>query len=70
MKPMKPLCVACGDTYSAARRLAGYQLCLPCGEDRARSVRHTIVPMHKSNYLLVTDRDDLLGINSKGGMYR
>lgn len=67
---MKPLCVACGDTYSAARRLAGYQLCLPCGEDRARNVRHTIVPMHKSNYLLITDRDDLLGINSKGGLYR
>lgn len=67
---MKPLCVACGDTYSAARRLAGYQLCLPCGEDRARSVRYTIVPMHKSNYLLITDRDDLRGINSKGGLYR
>lgn len=70
MKPMKPLCVTCGDTYSAARRLAGYQLCLPCGEDRARNVRHTIVPMHKSNYLLITDRDDLLGINNKGGLYR
>jgi len=26
--------------------------------------------MHKSNYLLITDRDDLLGINNKGGMYR
>lgn len=67
---MKPLCVACGDTYSAARRLAGYQLCLPCGEDRARNIRHTIVPMHKSNYLLITNKEDLLGINNKGGLHR
>lgn len=67
---MKPLCVSCGDTYSAARRLAGYQLCLPCGEDRARNIRHTIVPMHKSNYLLITNKEDLLGINNKGGLHR
>jgi len=28
------------------------------------------VPMHKSNLILVTDREDLKGINNKGGFYR
>ena len=46
---MKPLCVACGDVFSAARRNAGYQLCMGCGEQQARKVKHTIAPLHKSN---------------------
>lgn len=61
---MKPLCVACGDVFSAARRNAGYQLCLACGEQRARKVKHTVVPMPKSNYILVTDPSLLIGLNS------
>jgi hypothetical protein len=32
--------------------------------------RRTIVPMHKSNYIVVTNREDLKGINNKGGFYR
>jgi predicted nucleic acid-binding Zn-ribbon protein len=67
---MKPLCVACGDVFSAARRAVGYQLCLPCGEQQARSVKRTVVPMHKSNYFLCTDLNDLHGINNKGGIVR
>lgn len=49
---------------------AGYETCLPCGDAEARQVRHTIVPMHKSNYMVITDRRDLMGINNKGGFYR
>jgi len=26
--------------------------------------------MHKSNYMLITNRDDLLGINNKGGLVK
>lgn len=64
MSRMKPICVACGDTFSAARRGAGYQLCLPCGEQQARKVRHCVVPLPKSNYVLVTDPSLLKGLNS------
>lgn len=70
MHRMKPLCVACGDTFSAARREAGYHLCLPCGEQQARSVKHCVAPMHKSNYMLISNRADLVGLNNKGGLTR
>lgn len=49
---------------------AGYDTCLPCGETKAKKRRHTIVPMHKSNYMVITDKRDLMGINNKGGFYR
>lgn len=42
---------------------AGYTTCLPCGETQARSVRHTIVPMAKSNYIVVSDRELLKCLN-------
>lgn len=47
----------------------GYFTCMPCGEEQAQSVKHTIVPMPKSNYIVVTDRNLLLNLNSshKGG---
>jgi hypothetical protein len=47
----------------------GYRLCLPCGETRAREVRHTIAPLPKSNYMVFTDLSLLKGLNSshKGG---
>ena len=61
-----PMCIRCGAEYSALRRKAGYPLCLSCGESEARRVRHTVAPMHKSNYVLITDRSDLAGLNNKG----
>ncbi len=67
---MKPLCVSCGDVFSAARRNAGYQLCMGCGEQQARKVKHTIAPLHKSNYIVVSDQADLVGLNNKGGLVR
>jgi hypothetical protein len=35
-----------------------------CGEEEARSYKHTIVPMPKSNYIVVTDLELLKGLNS------
>lgn len=61
----KPVCVTCGDTYSPARRTAGYHMCMPCGEAQSKRVRHTIVPLHKSNYIHVADPALLIGINNK-----
>lgn len=44
--------------------------CMSCGEKQAKQVKHTVAPMHKSNYMLFTDKEDLKGINNKGGFYR
>jgi len=69
---MKPTCTRCGETFSAARRNAGYHLCLFCGDDAAREERKgwCIAPMHKSNYLCITNPADLLGLNNKGGLIK
>jgi hypothetical protein len=42
---------------------------MSCGEQEAKTRKHTIVPMPKSNYIVVTDRNLLLNLNSshKGG---
>ena len=59
------LCVRCGNHVSALRwERAGMHTCLQCGEAQARAVNHTIVPMPKSNYIVVTDHTLLQGLNS------
>lgn len=68
---MTASCQRCGSTYDQRRQQAGYVLCLPCGEGYATTwVKHTVVPLHKSNYIVTTDRNDLVGINNKGGLVR
>lgn len=47
-------CRLCGDDVSAERLGLGYVLCMCCGEQAARRVKHTIVPMNKSNYVYVS----------------
>lgn len=70
----KPLCRVCGDDIDPPER--AYVLlkstCLFCGEDMARAERRSwcIAPMHKSNYLFITNPADLLGINNKGGLVK
>ena len=66
---MKPLCVVCGKTYSIKRKQIGFCACLECGDKLARKKKHTIVPMHKSNYIVVTNPEILKGINNKGGKH-
>lgn len=61
-------CVNCAEDVHHNRWTLGFKTCLPCGEVFARAVRHTIVPMHKSNYVPVFNQSDLVGINSKGGI--
>ena len=53
----------CGDTVNPLRAKLGYPTCLPCGETAAKKTRHTIVPMAKSNYIVVTDPQLLKGLN-------
>jgi hypothetical protein len=61
---MKKFCHRCAHPILDARARLGYITCLACGEEEARTVRHTIVPMPKSNYIVVTDLSLLRGLNS------
>ena len=63
-------CDRCQAPLNQHRYEIGYTTCKTCGEAAARKVKHTIVPMHKSNYIVITDRNDLKGINNKGGFHR
>jgi len=63
-------CVICRSDIIKGRADLGHNTCLKCGETVARKVKHTIVPMHKSNYVPIFDLQDLKGINNKGGFHR
>ena len=64
------ICVECFGYIAPARYRLGYKVCLDCGEVMARQAKHTIAPMHKSNYMLITDMSDLKGLNNKGGLVK
>jgi hypothetical protein len=65
------LCTACyGGYVPHARWRLGYSTCLECGQQQAKARKLTIAPMHKSNYVLITNREDLKGLNNKGGLVK
>ena len=70
MNDHTPECRKCGDQYPSQRWALGYKFCMPCGERLSKEVVRTVVPMHKSNYVMLTDMNDLKGINNKGGFYK
>ena len=57
-------CVDCGSDIANGRYALGYKTCLKCGEKHALKYKHCIVPMPKSNYIVVTDLELLKGLNS------
>ena len=63
-------CEKCGKYFSFERAKLGYRTCLDCGEEQAVKVKHCVAPMHKSNYMVFTNSDDLKGINNKGGLIK
>lgn len=65
-----PIECGCGEEIDIRRYRLGYRVCLACGDKEAKARKFTIVPMHKSNYVAVFDRSDLLGINNKGGLVK
>jgi hypothetical protein len=65
-----PECIICGSAFALARWALGYKTCMSCGELASRQVVRCVVPMHKSNYVLLTDVSDLKGINNKGGLVK
>jgi ribosomal protein L37AE/L43A len=58
-------CHECGEDIDIRRVALGYYKCLECGEQSARKVKHTIVPMNKSNYIPITDLSILKQLNPK-----
>lgn len=74
----KYLCTECygghvPDARAAHQIRNGLKLtCMDCGERLAkeRASHYTIAPMHKSNYMLITDLNDLKGLNNKGGLIK
>lgn len=65
-------CRECGSEIEPPQRGLLTSLCVLCGEQHARQERMgwTVAPMHKSNYMLFTDKKDLRGINNKGGLVK
>lgn len=65
-------CQLCGDDVHVERWNLGYHHCKACGDALALEARKhwTVAPMHKSNYMLFTNTDDLIGINNKGGLVK
>ena len=58
-------CISCGDTYPPRRAQLGYNTCLECGDFAAREVKFTIAPLNKSNYVVISNPEDLKGLNPK-----
>jgi hypothetical protein len=67
---VKTCCHVCGDEVSIGRWDLGYRTCLVHGDEVAKARKFTVVPMHKSNYVAVFDRDLLTGVNQKGGIVK
>lgn len=63
-------CEVCEALYDQRRADLGYTTCVTCGEKQARQRKHTVVPLHKSNYMVPANADELRGINNKGGFFR
>jgi hypothetical protein len=65
MPEWKP-CPCCGDDVPNERVLAGYNLCMPCGEARARERKHIVqIPFSKGAYQYIHNPQDLRITNPK-----
>jgi ribosomal protein L37AE/L43A len=64
-EPLTTCCDKCEEEIDPRRVALGYNTCLSCGELLAQEVRFCVVPMHKSNYVVVSRKRDLVGINNK-----
>jgi hypothetical protein len=55
----------CGEEIDPRRWNLGYRTCLECGDSIAKKVKRCVVPINKSNYMMVTDRELLKQLNPK-----
>lgn len=61
------ICKLCDKEYSNKRAKLGYSTCLDCGEASAeqetRRKQRSVMPMHKSNSVYVSNPDDIIEIS-------
>lgn len=61
-----PICTECyAVRVEPQRRHLLRPTCADCGEELSRKVKHTIAPLNKSNYVLITDPTMLTQLNPK-----
>jgi hypothetical protein len=60
-------CASCGTMYDKRRADLGYEACKDCGDFEAVQQRASwcVAPIHKSNYILITDPAQLAQLNPK-----
>lgn len=56
-------CEECGEEYDIRRYYYGYATCMDCGEINAKKVKRCTVPMHKSNIVVISRKEDLKYLN-------
>ena len=56
---------SCGEPIDPRRSALGYQTCPVCGDREARRIKRCVVPLNKSNYVLVTNHTELKQLNPK-----
>lgn len=59
-----PSCQTCGDAFPLARYNLKYRVCMACATKQPPPTR-TVVNLHKSNAVLITDMNDLKDLNPK-----
>lgn len=65
-----PIECGCGEEIDIRRYRLGYRVCLACGDKEAKARKFCVANLHKSNYILITDKSDLIGLNNKGGLVK
>lgn len=62
---MTQIVCKCGDLFPVERFRLGYTTCLDCGDAVAKQIKWLSAPINKSNYMLITNLDDLKQLNPK-----
>ena len=60
----EPQCIICGDEFALARYNLKYRVCIACATKQPPPTR-TVVNLHKSNAVMITDMNDLKDLNPK-----
>ena len=63
----EPQCITCGEEFPLARyqlKHINYKVCIGCASKQPPPTR-TVVNLHKSNAVLITDMNDLKDLNPK-----
>ena len=61
-----PICTCCyAVRVEPQRARMARPTCMDCGEKIAQRVKHTVAPINKSNYMLISNTEELKQLNPK-----